>query len=236
MHRLWQAKNHQLTLWQPCGTWWTISKGVEASRLIERNQRLWSGSNVFGMKVDLDFLVQPATVRNVCILCVYRCKVGVVLQRATAVYIFKWGEIRILCEKKFPYLCLYVYLRSMPTRLWKAESAEDSLLYQTLTNCWGGSCTMLDCKFLRYVVSMYDKCYCILSWAEIKLLECLITSHPACVWMLWSWSAKLQMSSLSLINVTTFAWWFFIEPSLLWWPAFRSMLHIHLVCADQCSL
>jgi hypothetical protein len=104
-----------------------------------------------------------------------------------------------------------VYLRSMPTRLWKAESVEDSLLYQTLTNWWGGSCTMLDCKFLRYVVSMCDKCYCILSWPEIKLLECLITSHPACVWMLWSWSVKLQMSSLSLINLTTFAWWFFIE-------------------------
>jgi hypothetical protein len=32
-------------------------------------------------------------------------------------------------------LCLYVYLRSMPTRLWKAESVEDSVLYQTLTNC-----------------------------------------------------------------------------------------------------
>jgi hypothetical protein len=43
---------------------------------------------------------------------------------------------------------------------------------------------MLDCKLLRYVVSMCDKCYCILSWPEIKLLECLITSHPACVWML----------------------------------------------------
>jgi hypothetical protein len=236
MHRLLQAKNHQLTLWQPCGTWRTISKGVEVSHLIERNQRLCSSSNVFGMKVHLDFLVQPATVPKLCILCVYHCKVRVVLQRATAAYIFKWGEIRILCEKKFPSLCLYVYLRSMPTRLRKAESVEDSLLYQTLTNCWGGSCTMLDCKLLRYVVSMCDKCYCFLSWPEIKLLECLITSHPACVWMLWSWSVKLQMSSLSLINLTTFAWWFFIERNLLWWRAFRSMLHIHLVCADQCSL
>jgi hypothetical protein len=138
--------------------------------------------------------------------------------------------------KKNSHLFVSVYLTALPTRLWKAESAEDSLLYQTLTNCWGGSCTMLDCKFLSYVVSMCDKCYCILSWPEIKLLECLITSHPACVWMLWSWSAKLQISSLSLINLTTFAWWFCIEPNLLWWPAFRSMLHIHLVCGDQCSL
>jgi len=86
---------------------------------------LWS--NVFGMKVHLDFLVQPGTVPNLCILCVYGCKVRVVLQRATAVYI-KRGEIRILCEKKFPSLCFYVYRRSMPTRLWKAESVEDSLL------------------------------------------------------------------------------------------------------------
>jgi len=39
---------------------------------------------------------------------------------------------------------------------------------------------MLDCKFLRYVVSMCDKLYCILSWPEIKLLECLITS-PSCL-------------------------------------------------------
>ncbi len=232
MHRLLQAKNHQLTLWQPCGTWRTISKGVEASHLIERNQRLCPGSNVFGMKVHLYFLVQPATILNLSILCVYLCEVRVVLQRATAVYIFKWGEIRILCEKKFPSLCLYLYLRSMPTRLWKAESVEDSLLYQTLTNCWGGSCTMLDWKFLRYVVSVCDKCYCTLSRPEIKLLEWLITSHPACVWMLGSWSAKLQTSSKSPINVTTFACWFFIEPNPLWWPAFRNMLHMYVVCAD----
>jgi len=182
------------------------------------------------MKLHLDFLVQPATV-NLCILCVYLCKVRIVLQRATAVYIFKWGDIRILCEKKFPSVCLYVYLRTMPTRLWKAESVEDSLLYQTLTNCQGGSCSMLDCKFLRYVVSMCDKCYCILSWPEIKLLECLITSHPACVDVM-KLKCKLQMSSKSLINLTTFACWFFIERNLLWWPAFRNMLHMYVVCAD----
>jgi len=128
---------------------WSFSSYWKESEVV-----LWR--NVFGMKVHLDFLVQPATVPNLCILCVYGCKVRVVLQRATAVYIFKWGEIRILCERKFPSLSLYVYLRSMPTRLGKAESVEDSLLYQTLTNCWGGSCTMLDCKFLRYVVSMIN--------------------------------------------------------------------------------
>jgi len=93
MHRLRQAKNHQLRLWQPWGTWRTILKGVEASYLIERNQRLCSGKNVFGIPEVLDFLVQPATVLNFCILCVYFCKVRVVLQRTTTVYILKWGEI-----------------------------------------------------------------------------------------------------------------------------------------------
>ncbi len=56
IHRLLRAKNHQLTLWQPCGTWRTISKGVEASHLIERNQRLCCGSNVFGIKCIWIFL------------------------------------------------------------------------------------------------------------------------------------------------------------------------------------
>jgi hypothetical protein len=32
--------------------------------------------------------------------------------------------------------------------------------------------------------------------------------------------------------VTTFACWFFIEPNPLWWPAFRNMLHMYVVCAD----
>jgi hypothetical protein len=48
---------------------------------------------------------------------------------------------------------------------------------------------MLDCKFLRYVVSMCDKCYCILSWPQIELHECP-RSHPACLGMLQSSSAQ----------------------------------------------
>jgi hypothetical protein len=115
--------NRQLTLWQPCGTSRTISKGVEASYLIDRNQRLCD-RNVFGIQEVLDFLFQPATVLNLCILCVYLCKVRVVLQRTTTVYMLKWGEIRSLSENKFPSLCLYVYLRSMPTRLRQAELHE----------------------------------------------------------------------------------------------------------------
>jgi hypothetical protein len=148
MHRLLQAKNHQLMLWQPCGTWRTISKGVEASHLIERNQRLCSGSNVFGMKVHLDFLVQPATVLNLCILCVYCCKVGVVLHRATFT---SSNEVKSGFSVKknshlFVSMCIWAvcpqgYGRQNLLRtvscIRHSRTAEEDLVPCWIVSCWG---------------------------------------------------------------------------------------------------
>jgi hypothetical protein len=55
LHRLLQAKNHPLMLWQACGTSKVISRGVEVSHVIERNQRLRSGRNFFGIQSGSGF-------------------------------------------------------------------------------------------------------------------------------------------------------------------------------------
>jgi len=204
LHRLLQAKNHQWTLWQACGTWMTILKGVEASRLIERNQRLCSGRNVFGIQEVLDFLVQPTTVITLSILqmCVSlwseSCLVEGQWQRkksTSAIYIVKWGEIRSLSEKKFPSLCLYMCL-------YVSEVYDDKATVGRI--CWVQSlCIVHSLTAEEDLVSFWMQVLmlsCIhvwqmllhSCWSEKVLWECLIGSHPPCVWMSWSWSENFK--------------------------------------------
>ncbi len=118
LHRLLQAKNHQWTLWQACGTLMTIWGVLKLLVLLKgirgcvSQKCFWNprGSRFSCPTIYCYYLIHPP---DVCISVSVSFLVEGQWQRKksiSAIYIVKWGEIRSLSENKFLSLCLYMCL------------------------------------------------------------------------------------------------------------------------------
>ncbi len=139
LNRLLQAKNHQLMLWQACGTEEEFQRTLKHLILLKGTWGCVFTEMFLKCKCFWIFLSnQPLFLSYTSFRCVYLCKVRVFLQRASAskgrsppmlfTALRKVKMILSISENKFPSLCVLMCMWGvMAMRLWQAESVEYSL-------------------------------------------------------------------------------------------------------------